>query len=69
MMANVSSIDSTGTAELISAYNRIIHAGGDLVLVAPPQDVKGLFLNIGLDKLVQFSDTVEDALKKLKKEV
>jgi anti-anti-sigma factor len=43
IMTNVSFIDSIGTAELISAYNRIIHAGGDLVLVPPRKTSKPCF--------------------------
>ncbi|MFG1749931.1 STAS domain-containing protein [Streptosporangium sandarakinum] len=57
--------DSTGIAVLIAAHQRAQAAGASLALAGIDPDIARVFRIMGLDRLLSFYDTAEDAVRAL----
>ena len=64
-LSELQSIDSSGLAALINLVTRARVAEGQVVLVAPPPFVAGIFNVTRLDTWFDICDTVEEARQRL----
>lgn len=65
-LRNMSYIDSSGFRVLLDAKKKATHKGGDVVLVSLTAPVERVFKLLRLDELVTRTDTVEEAVDKLR---
>jgi len=62
-LSGVSHIDSTGIGRFISSYNRIMAAGGDMIMAGATGHLFDTFHVSLLDTVFRFYPTVEEACK------
>ena len=62
-LANVSTIDSSGVGELVSAYTTVTNRGGKLKLVKIPAKVNDILQITQLITVFETFDSEEDAVK------
>jgi anti-sigma B factor antagonist len=55
-------LDSVGLGALLSAYQRLSRRGGRLVVVSGSPNVSRLFQITGLDSILTFADSRDDAM-------
>lgn len=61
-LADVEFMDSTGLGQLVASLKMCLHHGGDLILVAPNDDVRELLRITKLDRVFKSYDTAEQAV-------
>ncbi len=65
-LSSLTFCDSTGIATLVAAHQRAHDAGGALLLAGLEQDIARVFHIMGLDQLLAFYDSPEEAVRAVK---